>query len=161
MPMRFELVLILWVMALGAVGWAISGGSQNADSVLSSSRDGAANEAAFVQGQASATQTSITPRDLGGTPVEPRLIFAVQALPPNEQPVTDTAQDFSLRGIVRSTSGYRAVFAGPGDQPDYTVVGAGDAIGLFDVVAISADRVVLRSAGGERALTLRGRGEAQ
>lgn len=159
--MRFELVLILWVMALGMVGWAISGGPPTADSVLSGSRDGAANEAAFAQGRASAAQINFSPRDLGGTAVEPRLIFAVQALPSNERPVTDTQQDFSLRGIIRSSSSYRAVFAGPGDQPDYTVVGAGDVIGSFDVVAISADRVVLRSAGGERELTLRGTGEAQ
>jgi hypothetical protein len=166
--MRFELSLILWVIAALSVGWGVSGGSFSGNFVASVEQEKELSPADLrgeVSAQAAPALPSIQAETLADIEIETRPLFAVAApvvFVPEAAPLEQAAEpELSLRGIVRSDLGWRAVFGGTDADANYVVIGLGETIGGIEVLAIGPGEVTVRTLGDktERTLLLRASGE--
>lgn len=154
--MRIEMHAFLWVTGLLFVAGVLSYGPAVPrylpyDGVLGTLGDLPAAEQAIVPvaGQFE-TVSAARPTSIFPSKVDPVLpVSAAQEMPPVR---------VLLKGVVDVGGSRKGVLATDGGQ--YAVVGAGDTFGSVEILAVSADAVVIsKSDGSEEKLLLRGAGE--
>lgn len=161
MLLRREVHLILWVSALALVVAMIfratlppiteSGSEANL-------LDTATQVRSDNDGKASGT--AVWRRQLIEVPDTARALFPA-ASEPVEEPVQQVVPTHAipvLKGVIQSGSELRAVFVDP-NGGDYRTLGAGDTVGDYEIVAVEADQVSMRSPQGDEIFHLRGPGE--
>lgn len=160
MPLRREIHRFLWVSAI-ALLVAMFFRATLPPSIES---DVEANliETAPRDTSVSAARTSQTigwSRQLMDVPGGARVLF------PSAEPVAEITsfeptQDSEpvLKGIIQSDGGLVAVFLTP-ESSAYRTLGVGETVGKYRIVAVGADRVLMRSPSGDEFFHLRGPGE--
>lgn len=162
--MRRELILILWVIAAAGGVWTLSGGGISGNFVALSgqveerelSPENTTSRGAISEPYQHDARAGIEERLLFAAPAAPVTAVSTAVVPDVE------TLNLALRGIVRADDSWRAVFEGSDGQSGYLVVGLADTLAGFEIIALEADRVTLKSIadGNERTLLLRGAGEA-
>lgn len=167
--MRIEIHAALWVAAGVAMGLAIWHGATRA-AYLSSWED----EVRAAQPQVPRLEIAglgnqgreTVPPVVTVAPKNGRTLFTINdAARPAPVPMQAVEQPVPkptpvLRGIVSEGARVRAVFESSTTAPDYVVVGVGDEVGGYRVLAIDPDSLAVENGDGARqTLKLRGAGE--
>jgi hypothetical protein len=166
--MRIELLLMLWIVGFGTLGWSIFDSTRlRPDPSNAVPATTPSVERQFLVAEASPAGDAPPPPLAAAEPTnDGRTLFRIRtaAASPtvSAPPAPPPAIELALRGIVASDGSPEAIFVVDGGDGSYSVARVGESIAGYTIEAICADTVTaLTPAGSTRTFALRGKGEGR